>query len=261
MKKPLAIFIAGLVLFASLRFVGSTGATTVGFNVDCTGAFGFGSVPEGDTYRWRIRYYDPLNAIDALFEGAITGPAAFNPTVYWPSTPSGGSDLDDTYYWIDIRSDVAGAAIYHAEGHFDCVAPTPTPLPTPTATPTPPPGQGCTPGFWKNHLNAWGPTGYSPSQTVESVWDVPDGFGLDNDSLTTALSYPGGSGTTAAAQILLRAGVAAVLNAAHPDVNYPRSVGAVISDVNAALASSDRGTMLNLASALDADNNLGCPLR
>lgn len=249
MNKLLSILIAVLVVFASLSLVGSTGATTAGFNVDCTGAFGFGNVPGGDTYRWRIRYYDPPHNIDALFEGAITGPAAFNPVVYWPTTPSGGSGSDDTYYWIDIWSDQAGADIYHVEGHFVCV------------TPTPPPGQGCTPGFWKNHLDAWEPTGYSPSQTVESVWDVPDGFGLDNDSLATALSYPGGSGTTAAARILLRAAAAAVLNAAHPDVNYPRSVGAVIFDVNAALASNDRSTMLNLASVLDADNNLGCPLR
>jgi hypothetical protein len=30
--------------------------------------------------------------------------------------------------------------------------------------------------------------------------------------------------------------------------------------VNAALASGNRATMLDLASQLDADNNLGCPL-
>jgi hypothetical protein len=34
----------------------------------------------------------------------------------------------------------------------------------------------------------------------------------------------------------------------------------VIADVNAALASNDRSTMLALTSELDADNNLGCPL-
>jgi hypothetical protein len=34
----------------------------------------------------------------------------------------------------------------------------------------------------------------------------------------------------------------------------------VIASVDAALASGDRDTMLILASALDADNNLGCPL-
>jgi len=52
----------------------------------------------------------------------------------------------------------------------------------------------------------------------------------------------------------------AALNAAHPSVAYRRSLGAVISDVDAALAGSDRDAMLPLAAALDADNNLGCPL-
>jgi hypothetical protein len=54
--------------------------------------------------------------------------------------------------------------------------------------------------------------------------------------------------------------VAALLNSAHPDVDYPRTTSSVIADVNAALASNNRTTMLNLASALDRDNNLGCPL-
>jgi len=54
--------------------------------------------------------------------------------------------------------------------------------------------------------------------------------------------------------------VAALLNAAHPGVNYPRSVGQVISDVNAALLTGDRATMLTLAGQLDAENNGVCPL-
>lgn len=89
---------------------------------------------------------------------------------------------------------------------------------------------------------------------------MPDAFGLDTRTLRQALSFTGGSGTTGAARILFRAGVAALLNSAHPDVNYPRTTAEVIADVNAALASNDRTTMLNLASELDADNNLGCPL-
>jgi hypothetical protein len=43
-------------------------------------------------------------------------------------------------------------------------------------------------------------------------------------------------------------------------VAYPRTTAQVIAAVNAALASNDRTTVLDLASALDADNNLGCPL-
>lgn len=120
--------------------------------------------------------------------------------------------------------------------------------------------EGCTPGYWKNHLDAWAPAGYSPDQTVESVFDVPDEYGLDNDTLLEALNYIGGPRQKGAAQILLRAAVAALLNASHPDVDYPRAVSAVIAGVNEALATGNRSTMLILAVQLDADNNLGCPL-
>ena len=119
-------------------------------------------------------------------------------------------------------------------------------------------GEGCTPGFWKNHVEEWAAAGFSPGDTLESVFDVPDGFSLDNNTLLQALSFGGGGGTKGGAQTLLRAGVAALLNSAHPDVDYPRSTADVIADVNAALASGDRATMLALAGELDADNNLGC---
>jgi uncharacterized repeat protein (TIGR01451 family) len=120
--------------------------------------------------------------------------------------------------------------------------------------------EGCTPGFWKNHPAQWPVTGFSTGQTLESVFDVPNNYGLDNNTLLQALSFQGGNNTTGAARNLLRASVAAVLNSAHPDVEYPRSTADVISAVNAALASGNRATMLGLASQLDADNNLGCPL-
>jgi hypothetical protein len=124
------------------------------------------------------------------------------------------------------------------------------------------PDEGCTPGFWKQpqHLDSWVATGFSPSQTLESVFDVPDSLGIDNTTLLQALSFKGGSDTLGAAQILLRAGVAALLNAAHPDVNYAFTTAEVIADVNAALASGDRATMLDLATELDEANNAGCPL-
>ena len=109
-------------------------------------------------------------------------------------------------------------------------------------------------------MDSWVSTGFSPNQTLESVFDVPDILGLDNRTLRQALSFTGGSGTTGGARILLRAAVSALLNSAHPDVNYPRTTAEVIADVNAALASGNRSTMLDLAAELDADNNLGCPL-
>jgi hypothetical protein len=91
------------------------------------------------------------------------------------------------------------------------------------------------------------PTGFSPGQTLESVFEVPNVFGLDNNTLLQALNFTGGTSTTGAAKILLRAGVAALLNAAHPDVDYPSTTGQVIADVNAALASLNRSTMLTAA--------------
>lgn len=122
----------------------------------------------------------------------------------------------------------------------------------------PPPHAGCTPGFWKNHTDLW--TGYSTSQTLESVLDVPDVLGLDNYTLLEALSFGGGPGATGMARNLLRQAVAALLNAAHPLVNYPMTEGAVIGSVNYALASLNRGTMETLKDQLDAFNNLGCPI-
>lgn len=133
---------------------------------------------------------------------------------------------------------------------------------TPPPPPPPPPGdEGCTPGYWKNHTDSWTATGYSPSQTIGSVFSGASAFpSLASQTLLQGLQGGGGPGTLGGAKILLRAAVAALLNASHPDVAYPHTVNSVIDDVNAALASNNRNTMLSLATALDRDNNLGCPL-
>jgi hypothetical protein len=131
---------------------------------------------------------------------------------------------------------------------------------TTTSTTTPPGQEGCTPGFWKQpqHLDAW--VTYSPDQTLESVFDVPDAFGLDSVTLLAALSFEGGPTTADAAEVLLRQAVAALLNAASPEVDYPLTEAEIIAQVNAALASGDRDTILALAEELDTFNNLFCPL-
>lgn len=125
-------------------------------------------------------------------------------------------------------------------------------------------GEGCTPGYWKNHTGAW-LNGYSPGDEVADVFveaaaypDLNDDG--DDDTLLDALNFHGGPRDKGAARILLRAAVAAVLNAAHPDVSYPRLKDDVIEDVDDALDSGDRATMIALAGALDIDNNQGCPL-
>jgi hypothetical protein len=131
-----------------------------------------------------------------------------------------------------------------------------------------PPGgdEGCTPGYYKNlrkHLFAWVQAGYDPNQSVASVFSEAANApysALGAASLHDGLSFQGGDSVEEKAEILLRAAIAAVLNASNPNVEYPRSAGAVIADVNAALASQDPSVILGLASDLDYDNNRGCPL-
>ena len=53
--------------------------------------------------------------------------------------------------------------------------------------------------------------------------------------------------------------MAALLNAAVPGVDYPLTQAQIVAQVNAALASGDRDTMIDLAATLDNLNNLGCP--
>ncbi|HEX2641512.1 MAG TPA: hypothetical protein VHU81_00865 [Thermoanaerobaculia bacterium] len=136
-------------------------------------------------------------------------------------------------------------------------------LPLP-ATPPPLPvtgDEGCTPGYWKNHTDSWTAAGLSPSQTTVSVFSGASAFpSLGSATLLQSLQGGGGPGTLGAAKILLRAATAALLNAAHPGVDYTRTAADIVADVNAALTSNNRDTMLDLASELDADNNLGCPL-
>lgn len=130
-------------------------------------------------------------------------------------------------------------------------------VPPPPPPPPPPGDEGCTPGYWKNHLTSWASSGYSPAQTVGSVFT---GSLYDSSTLLEALKFGGGSGVAGAQRNLLRAAVAGLLNAANPDVEYTTSVSDLIDDVNAALASGDRDTILALAGEIDADNNLGCPI-
>jgi hypothetical protein len=117
--------------------------------------------------------------------------------------------------------------------------------------------EGLTPGFWKNHTNVWGPTGYLPTQTLESVFDVPDSLGMDNFTLLEALNFKGGSGVAGAARNLFRHAVAAVLNAAHPLVDYTITSASIITQVNVALASGNKTATETLKDTLDSYNNKG----
>jgi hypothetical protein len=88
---------------------------------------------------------------------------------------------------------------------------------------------------------------------------VPASLGFaTTTTLEQALSLQGGSTLHGAAEILLRAGAAAYLNSVE-GLGYPLSTGQVVLEVNGALASLDRATIIAEATRLDQFNNLGCP--
>jgi hypothetical protein len=92
-------------------------------------------------------------------------------------------------------------------------------------------------------------------------------FSFQNETMLQALQGGGGPGVTGATQILLRAGVAAYLNA-DVEILYPYrrwssgfgGLQPLQTLITSALNSQDRATMLDLATKLDNANNLGCPL-
>ena len=131
-----------------------------------------------------------------------------------------------------------------------------------------PPGEfaGCTPGFWKQkqHFQFW-TAPYTTSTTIQSVFSSAAGYVTDkggkdigSSTLLQGLGFQGGNSIGGAAEILLRAAIAGLLNAASSDVNYYQSVANHIAAVNAALASGNRDTMLGLAGTIDFENNRGC---
>jgi hypothetical protein len=118
---------------------------------------------------------------------------------------------------------------------------------------------GCTPGFWKNCTIHWQLTPYRTGQSVSSVFTLGNCCGnLGSKSLKTALDFGGGDDRCGGAQILLRAAVAALLNASSSEVDYTFTTSEVINMVNAALQSCNRAIMIDLASELDRLNNQGC---
>ena len=118
--------------------------------------------------------------------------------------------------------------------------------------------KGCTPGYWKQsqHFDSW--VGWLPTAKIGTMFSASSNYSLNNYTLLQGLQFKGGPTLAAAAQILLRASIAAELSA--NTVSYPLSAADIITQVNAALNSYDRETMLGLAARLDSYNNLGCPL-
>jgi hypothetical protein len=182
-------------------------------------------------------------------------------TVLCPkSSLAAGEMMVCTASGVAVPGSYSNLGMVTAQGDCDTVSDT-----DPSHYHSPPPeeegDEGCTPGYWKNHADSWSATGYATGQPVSGVFAPAAAYPAEGAaSLIAALGFGGGAGVEGGVRNLLRAAVAALLNASHPGVDHPGGAAALIAAVDAALASGDRGGMLALAAALDADNNLGCPL-
>jgi RHS repeat-associated protein len=112
------------------------------------------------------------------------------------------------------------------------------------------PFEGLSPGYWKQpqHANEWHT--YRPSDNYEAI------FGVSNPQkppkLIDALRANGGG-----IKALWRQSTAALLNAAHPYINYRYTIPQIISMVQQAYATGDYETPKNL---FEVENNLGADL-
>lgn len=115
--------------------------------------------------------------------------------------------------------------------------------------------QGCTPGYWKqpHHFDSW--CIYEPTDLFTSVFRVSLPDRRMNPTLAEALRLKGGH-----INALMRHAVAALLNAACPDVSPDPALDTpleVIALVQAAILSGDYETAKAI---LEASNEENCPL-
>jgi len=105
--------------------------------------------------------------------------------------------------------------------------------------------EGCTPGYWRNHLEQWVFTGFAPGDSAEAVFGIDLKGALDGITLEEAVNLGGGG-----IRKVLRHGTAGLLSAAHPDVDYPFTVAEVIAfvqagDIDAVVEANEAGCPIN----------------
>lgn len=112
-------------------------------------------------------------------------------------------------------------------------------------------GEGCTPGYWKNHLEAWACTGYSPDDDFATVFGVAPSF---TATLLEALQMGGGG-----EKALARHAAAALLNAGcgHDVIHFGYSVASVITMVQEAY---NTGEFEAIKNSFVYENETVCPL-
>jgi len=125
-------------------------------------------------------------------------------------------------------------------------------------------GEGCSPGYWKNHTSMWH-YAFPPDKPFSEVFEV-NPFYPDNPTLHQVIDkYIGPKDPFEPLVLVLGFHAVAALQNAATAVSFYLTVDQVITDVNVAytnyLSSGDAVSALEpLKDELDILNNQGCPL-
>lgn len=113
-------------------------------------------------------------------------------------------------------------------------------------------GEGCTPGYWKQpqHADSWVATGYAPD---DMFCDIPSIECAFPGMMMVEVLWQGGGGINS----LGRHTVAALLNAASPDVSYDLDEAAIINMFNGVYPD---GPFNPTKDVLENFNEQGCPI-
>ncbi|MEM3769707.1 MAG: hypothetical protein QXG76_00795 [Candidatus Bathyarchaeia archaeon] len=122
-------------------------------------------------------------------------------------------------------------------------------------------GEGFTPGFWRNHLEIW--VTYTPSTLWKDVFEDPISIRIGKKTITNPtlgqviIATGGINEKIGVYDALARHAVAALLNAAHPNVDYPMTIAEIINAVNEVIGNADYTDAATLKNTLEAYNNFG----
>ncbi|MFP5382055.1 MAG: hypothetical protein ACLGG4_07300 [Gammaproteobacteria bacterium] len=119
--------------------------------------------------------------------------------------------------------------------------------------------EGCTPGYWKvpPHFDSWAATGFNTTDTFNAVFGVTQ-YVRSNGTPYTLLEVMvelNGNGDPISPNLGFHA-VAALLNAAHPDVNFGYTAGELITLFQNNYLTNSAG----LKDSLEMLNERECPL-
>ncbi|HSK75194.1 MAG TPA: hypothetical protein VLQ45_01950 [Thermoanaerobaculia bacterium] len=199
-------------------------------------------------------------AADAVDIGPDRIDVSRNPSLSNRLDGSAGASWDADLFPVDVP---AGAGATSVQVFSEPVGKNPDsvlwvmaalwlPLPVPS---------GCSAAFWDRSQSLWSATGTLPRQKVSELFSESKRYGpVAMVTARAALRFKHGGGLLGAAKALAQAGVAALLNAGHPRVEFPLTRTQVITRVDTTLRSEDAAKMLDVARELGAASAAECPL-